>query len=452
MRKIHWIFVALALLASCSKGLDVPDVGGEGEMHKVSFTFSVAPSAEVETKGEAIGTGNDDLIERIDLFEYDKSTGELLNYKKWYESTGIDIDTLSYTTYGPFGTYRVIAVLVNFDDTSIDYYKTLDAVQIGDRQSGIVPTSLGLVKLHRPLMGGVQYSYFNKDQSKTITLYRYISKFEIEKVTADFDDPQLFNSNVKLKSISFTGVPNFIRPFAKSLKEVSADSYQNVYGLGVAWSSRLFFGGINSGSTTFNDVEENYWVDFKEGDYSPGDFGATGVLAQRFKYTKNDNICKAAGELNIDLTGDFREMVHHQFGATEGILASSADPTMSHEYNANIQLYTINYDRSSHSYLYADKWEYQDNSQKLVIEAEIDGETNFYIVFANGLIPNNVYKIHNIVIKGRGSEYSNTYLKKVGTKSSVATSPVSGLQEIECIELGGKWDESMDERPKEECL
>ena len=112
-------------------------------------------------------------------------------------------------------------------------------------------------------MGGVQYSYFNKDQSKTITLYRYISKFEIEKVTADFDDPQLFNSDVKLKSISFTGVPNFIRPFAKNLKEVSADSYQNVYGLGVAWSSGTFFGGINSGSTTFNDIEENYWVDEK---------------------------------------------------------------------------------------------------------------------------------------------------------------------------------------------
>lgn len=452
MRKTHWIFVALALLASCSKGLDVPDVGDDGEMHKVSFTFSVAPSAEVETKGDAIGTGNDDFIERIDLFEYDKSTGELLNYKKWYEPTGIDIDTLSYTTYGPLGLYRVYAVLVNFDDTSINYYKTLNAAQIGNRQSGIVPTSLGLIKLHRPVMGGVQYIRFEKDETRNITLYRYISKFEIEKVTADFDDPQLFNSDVKLRSISFTGVPNFIRPFAKDLKTVSADSYQNVYGLGVAWSSGTYFGGINSGSTTFNDVEENYWVDFKEGDYSPGDFGATGVLAQRFKYTKNDNICKAAGELNIDLTGDFREMVHHQFGATEGILASSTDPTMSHEYNTNIQLYTINYDRSSHSYLYAEKWEYQDNSQKLVIELEIDGETNFYIVRANGLIPNNIYKIHNIVIKGRGSEYSNTYLKKVGTKSSVATSPISGLQEIECIELGCEWDESMDERPKEDCL
>ena len=452
MRKIYWIFAALALLTSCSKGLDVPDAGGEGEMHKVSFTFSAEPSTEVETKGEAIGTGNDDFIERIDLFEYDKSTGELLNYKKWYETTGIDIDTLSYSTYGPLGTYRVFAVLVNFDDASIDYYKTLDAVQIGNKQSGIVPTSLGLIKLHRPVMGGVQYIRFEKDETINITLYRYITKFEIEKVTADFDDPQLFNSDVKLKSICFTGVPNFIRPFAKSLKDVSADSHQNVYGLGVAWSSGTYFGGINSGSTTFNDVEENHWIDFVNGDFSPGDFGATGVLAQRFRYIMNDNIRKSAGELNIDLTGDFREMVYHQFGEGEGILASSLDPTMSHEYNANIQLYTINYKRGSHSDLYAEEWEYQDNGQKLVIEVEIDGEANFYIVRANGLIPNNVYKIHNIVIKGRGSEYSNTYVNKVGTKSSVATSPISGLQEIECIELGGKWDESMDERSKEECL
>ena len=452
MRKIIWISVGLVLLASCTKELDVPDISDGSEMHKVSFTFSVEPSAEVVTKGEAIGTGNDDFIERIDLFEYNKSTGELLNYKKWYDASGLDIDTLSYTTYGPQNTYRVYAVLVNFDDTSIDYYKTLNAEQIGHKKSGIVPTSLGLIKLHRPVMGGVQYIRFEKNETKTITLYRYISKFEIEKVTADFDDPQLFNCDVKLKSISFTGVPNFIRPFAKNLKDVTADSHQNVYGLGVAWSSGTYFGGINSGSTTFNDVEESYWIDFKNDDYSPGDYGAQGVLAQRFRYIKNDNICKAAGELNIDLTGDFRGMVYHQFGDAEGILASSLDPTMSHEYNANIQLYTINYDRISHSYLYVDKWESQDNSQKLVIEVEIDGETNFYIVRANGLIPNNVYKIRNIVIKGRGSEYSNTYLKKVGIKSSVATSPISGLQEIECIELGCEWEESMDERSKEGCL
>lgn len=283
-------------------------------------------------------------------------------------------------------------------------------------------------------------------------MYRYITKFEIEKVSADFDDPQLFNSDVKLKSICFTGVPNFIRPFAKSLKEVSSDSPQNVYGVGVSWSSKYYFGGINSGQTTFNDIQGNSWIDFKEGDYSPGDYGAQGVLAQRFRYINNDNICKAAGELYIDLTGDFREMVYHQFGDAEGLLASLSNPEMSHVYNTGIQLYTINYDRNSYSYLYTDYWEYQDNTQKMVIEVEIDGETNFYIVRADELIPNNVYKIHNIVIKGRGSEYSNIYMKKVGTKSSVATSPISGLKEIECIELGCEWDESMNERSKEECL
>ena len=452
MRKIRWIFAALILMSSCSKGLDVPDIRGDGEMHKVSFTFSLEPSAVVETKGESIGTGNDDFVERIDIFEYDRSTGEQLNYKKWYEPTGIDIDTLSYTTYGVLNSYHVIAVLVNFDDASVDYYKTLNAEQIGDSGSGIVPTNIGLVKLHSPLMGGVQYVRFDKDQSKTIKLYRYITKFEIEKISADFDDPQLFNSDVKLKSICFTGVPNFIRPFAKSLKEVSSDSPQNVYGVGISWSSKYYFGGINSGQTTFNDIQGNSWIDFKEGDYSPGDYGAQGVLAQRFRYINNDNICKAAGELYIDLTGDFREMVYHQFGDAEGLLASSSNPEMSHVYNTGIQLYTINYDRNSYSYLYTDYWEYQDNTQKMVIEVEIDGETNFYIVRADGLIPNNIYKIHNIVIKGRGSEYSNIYMKKVGTKSSVATSPISGLQEIECIELGCEWDESMDERSKEECL
>lgn len=443
MRKAHWFLAAMIMVASCSKGLDVPNVDGKCEIHKVSFTFSVEPSAVVETKVESIGTGNDDFIERIDLFEYDGKTGNQLNYKKWYEPTGIDVDTLSYTTYGTDDSYHVFAVLANFDDASVDYFKTLNAEQIGDQRSGIVPTSLGLINLQRPLMGGAQYAGFIKDETKTITLYRYISKFEIEKVTADFNDPQLFNSDVKLKSISFTGVPNFIRPFARNLKSVSGDAPQNVYGSSISWSSSRYFGGINSGQTSFNEIDRNYRVDFEEGDYSPGDYGAQGALAQRFRYVNNDNIFKASGELNIDLTGDFREMVHHQFGADEGILASSLDPAMSHEYNTDIQLYTINNYRSSYSYLYATSWEYQDNTQKLVIEVEIDGETNFYIVRANGLIPNNVYKIHNIVIKGKGSEYSNIYLNRSGTKSSVATSPISGLKEIKCLELGGEWDESM---------
>ena len=50
----------------------------------------------------------------------------------------------------------------------------------------------GNFRLHKPIMTGTADADFKKDESVTVTLYRYLTRIEIEKITADFDDASLY--------------------------------------------------------------------------------------------------------------------------------------------------------------------------------------------------------------------------------------------------------------------
>lgn len=432
MRKIISLLAMALAVAACSKdNLDLAD----NNENKVSFTFKVEPAAVVETKAEAIGTGDDDKIERLDLFEYRKSTGELLAHKVWTDPDGINLATIEHTSYDIKNNSHSYLVLANFDEASINYFATLNGEQIGNRQSGILPLETGLFRSHKSLMGGVNGATFSKSETREITLRRYITRVDIEKITANFDDTNLMNCDVKLKTVAITGVTNVLRPLHYSMKEVSSDSHQAVYGTGVGWTSSPGFGGLTSGHIDFNDLSESSWVDFTT-TFNPGNYGATGVLANDFHYVLNNNRLLDPGVLNIDVTGDMLESTCQHIPSGEGVLASSSE-TVSHIYNLNKQFYTYNLDRNSYSYMYGD-WSSQDNTQKLVLEVEINGETNFYIISMMGLCPNTIYKVHNITLRGLGSIYSNKYVQRYTVKSTAPMIDEWGNVEIDNIDIGYK--------------
>lgn len=408
--------------------------GGSGMM-EVKFSFRVEPAAVVETKAETIGTGNDDKIERLDLFDYQYRTGELLEHKVWKDVNGIDLSSIEYVSYDELYNNHSFLVLANFDEPSIDYLASLKPSQFGNPKIGILPLGSGLSRPHVCLMGGSNYSDFSKDETKVITLHRYITRIDIEKITANFDDESLMNSEVKLKTVAITGVTNVLRPIHKSMLDIGSDSEQTVYGLGVSWTSSPGFGGLTKGHIDFNNLSGNSWVDF-DSTFNPETYGATGSLANDFHYVLNDNQLLDAGVLNIDVTGDMLESTCQFVPDGKGILASSSG-SVSHTYELNKQLYTYNLYRNSYSYLYGD-WGSQDNTQKLVLEVEINGETNFYIVSLMGLCPNTLYKIHNITLRGPGSPYSNKYVQRYAVKSSVPVIDEWGNVEINNIDLGYK--------------
>ena len=432
MRKIISILALALAVASCNK--DNLDIVGNKE-NKVSFTFKVEPAVVVETKAEAIGTGDDDKIERLDLFEYRKSTGELLAHKVWTDPNGIDISTIEYTSYDSKNNSHSFLVLANFDEASMNYFATLDGKEIGNCKIGILPLQTGLFRSHKSLMGGVNGATFSKSETREITLRRYITRIEIEKITANFDDLNLMNCDVKLKTVALTGVTNVLRPLHEVMTDVTSDSHQDVYGVGVGWTSSPGFGGLTSGHIDFNDLSENSWVDFTT-TFNIGAYGATGVLANDYHYVLNDNRLLDAGVLNIDVTGDMLESTCQYIPSGEGVLASSAG-AVPHTYNLNKQFYTYNLDRNSYSYLYGD-WSSQDNTQKLVLEVEINGETNFYIIRMMGLCPNTIYKVHNITLRGLGSIYSNKYVQRYTVKSTAPMIDEWGNVEIDNIDIGYK--------------
>jgi len=61
----------------------------------------------------------------------------------------------------------------------------------------------------------------------------------------------------------------------------------------------------------------------------------------------------------------------------------------------------------------------QDDTQKLVIEVDIDGIPYFYIISLYELNAGMIYKVGNINLRSIGSEYSNKYEQKYEVKGAV---------------------------------
>lgn len=428
--------LALLTLGACTKE-SLPQQG-DGLQHKLTFTFEMDESSIINTKAAG---AEDDFIDRLDVLEYNIS-GEITNHYVWEDPDGLDLDELQLDIYAEYNSRRYFLFMANFDPATVDYFMSLDATGLADRTKGLALLHLGNFRMHKWLMGGTQRGDFTKDEEKSVILYRYVTEFEIGSITADFDDESLMDADVEIKRIVITHTPSVLRPFPKKATEVFG-SVQHVYGLGYSYPSGWgghAFGGVTGGNLGCNDLLGNYWIDFDTSMLDLSQFGATGAMAEPIPYFYNGNWKADKGVLNVDAPGDMRTATEVVIPDGQGIVCSLTG-SVSHSISVNKQLYTYPMYRSSYNKLYADQWQYQDSTQKLVIETLINGVKSFYIIGIRELLPNTVYKIKNITLKGLGSDWSNIYVKKFNTKVVVTEIDPQGCIEIDNVDIGVNEDE-----------
>ena len=411
MKKTILILGALAVIAAVSCNKELPETGQDGGMHSVTLSLSVQNPVSVSTKAETFNASQqDDFIDRLDMLEYDR-TGTLTTHRTWTNASGLDLSTVSYTAYSTKGDSRYWLFLANFDEESIDYLSQLSGADIGSSAAkGMVPLSAGNFRLHKPLMGGTAVSGFAKDQTLPVTLFRYMTKFEIGTITADFTDSGYLESDVKLKKIAITHVPNFLRPLYRTVTSIYGGQ-QDVNAVGYSYPNGGKGSSIGNLSHYDTCVNRDVKTSNATGTFNLTDYGATGSLAADFTYAYNYNKGLDKGVLVTDAPGDMYTATVHEFGANEGILCKSDDEDWPHTYVINKVLYTIPWYRDQYGYLWGE-FNSQDDTQKMVFQVEIDGTDYFYIIPMRELEAGMIYRLGNITLKGLGSEYSNFYVRK----------------------------------------
>ena len=189
----------------------------------------------------------------------------------------------------------------------------------------------------------------------------------------------------------------------------------------------------------YYQANENHhgWVSLQE-NYNLSGWGATGALAADFPYIYNNNYQVAKGTINVDAPGYMATATSHFFTGEEGRICSSTNPSQSHVFNANKVFYIYPIGRNSYSSYMCTEFNGQDDTIKMVIVVEINGETYYYPYRVMYVQPNSIYKVHNITLKGIGSEYSNFYLKKYS--ASLSAIEINGWNELEVdnIDMGYK--------------
>lgn len=434
MKRYNYLLaiVAIALAVSaCVKDIDVSS-GNSEELFEVGFNLRVEPVAYTMTKAENINADEpDDFIDRIDMYEFDKA-GDMLRHEVWKDPGGLDLTTVNPKIYDSNGNKHTWVFVANLDEDSAEYLAGLNADEIGEMPTGIIPLEAGNFRLHKPVMCGCNYSNFTKNETKTVTLYRYLTRIEISSITADFDDESLFDKDVKINRIAIVNYPNALRLLDKSATKVNGN-YQDVLGTGYTKFIDPALGNLLKMNNDCNNWEMNSsYFDDDEGILDLTEFGGKGKLSYQYDYIINNNRLAPKGELIIDAAGDQLTASLHEFSENEGVLSSSSIAGLNHSLEVNKVFYTVPVARNSHSNLFGDI-KYQDDTQKLVIEVTIDDIPYFYIISLYELNAGMIYKIGNINLKSIGSEYSNKYEQKYEVKGAVTE--IADWSETELAEM-----------------
>ena len=436
MNRFFFLLTAAMMVASvtsCEQDVSVvPD--RPQEVCQVGFRFRVEPVTYTMTRAENIDAmETDDFIDRIDMYEYNKD-GDMIKHEYWYDSEGLDLSTVNPKSYDLSNNDHTWVFLANLNSDSAEYLAGLNADEIGNMPTGIIPLSAGNFRLHKPIMGGTAESDFRKDETISVVLYKYLTRIEISNIKADFDDLSLYDKEIKIKRIALTNYTNALKLLNCSAKDVGG-SFQNVLGVGYTKFSNPAFGNLYHMENSCNDWEmkDSRFEDGKNS-LDLAQYGGTGKLLEQYPYILNRNRKLQKGELLLDAEGDQHIASVHEFSDSEGVLCSSYDKTPGKIVSVNKVFYTIPVEWSYLSTLYT-KWEYQDDIQKLVIEVEFDGSPYYYIISLCELNAGMIYKVGCINLKGMGSEYSNFYEQKPQPVYGDVGATMSGIREWSETEL-----------------
>ena len=406
------------------------------EQVSARIAFSVASPLSAETKSFPSGT-DDDAIDRIDIFSFDE-TGWTAGHHtiKAEDGSVLDLKTISFTDNAGKGCVKTYLIMANLSEDTADYIRYLDDIDINRYPEGIVPWSAncrpGLLIMARTLP-----IEFTNDTELNIRLYRYMSRFEIGTITADFNDQEYFKKDIQIRDIVFVNSWDFIRITQRHVTEYDNDP-RDIFGAYASLPASHTFGGISKGFSNPNTIDIDVHSHY-DGEYCPGDWGADGVLTQKFKYLYNNNFKLEAHELNLECPESLKQVSQHSFGSGEARLCPSsvAKPGQA---SVNMVFYSLP-TYFAVSTTQPCSWEGQDRTHKLVISVSIDGELFFYPIRLDFLHPNMIYRIRNISLRGEPSLYSNFYEWSLTTHTeSILAKDILGHGGIDNSKATGKTD------------
>ncbi len=166
-----------------------------------------------ETKGLATDIV-DDEVDVIDIFSWDDNNA-IVGHSTIgeYGGTALDLSNITFTDRGfPSNKKRYYLIMANLDPDSSDYIATLNGSEVNGYPKGYIPWSAGNCRPSRPLMGATAAVDFStSSRSASVSLMRYMSKFEIGSVDAQFwGTPDQFR-NIYLSNIVFSNSWDIVR-------------------------------------------------------------------------------------------------------------------------------------------------------------------------------------------------------------------------------------------------
>ena len=404
---------AMAIL-SCSKqeGPAAPEIQqineNDGQLVTATFKFN---SYAGETKAVSISEDPDDTIDKLDLYWFD-SSGNILGH---YHVTQDELDANEIHMQFKAGTKHYYVFLANIDSESAERLALYCGNDWNTPVKTHIPLSAGNYSTHRLALCGSAYVNYDKDNTYTVNMYRYMYKIDVKDVTVDFDDESWMSKDIFVKSISLTNTGNmfcFLHswPFWSTLdSDIGTEDF-------------FFPKNSKYSIPSFGGITDYVCSSFAHCSYPSSTNtlnNATGKLAGSFPYYLNNNYQKNEGVLNITATGDLKEATYHEYSGENGRVCSSTS-TVSHTLNVNRTFYGLpvgNYNVADGDIVCA--YNKQDGSTKLVIELSVDGQTYFYPIQVFAPQPNTHYVIDKITLKSPGSEYSNFYMIKYKADFSV---------------------------------
>ena len=417
-----WMFLpVLVALAGCKpEPLPVSFEVESGGQEVTTFDFGVMSYEGPSTKAYAADV-EDGLVDRIDIFMYDGS-GNIYGHKVIGEYGGgaLDLTSVTFRDSDGNGVVRSYLFIANLDPDSAQYIGYLDRVDMNRYPETFIPWSAGNARVNYPLMAATAKVTFGSTTSVSISLMRYMSKFEIGTVTAQFWGTPDQYRNVYLQNIVFANAWDIVR-VCQSKPQNFTGQPTDIFGPR-GWSSGAF------GNPEKNYYMANYFLSQDEwsaygmtyadmhGTYNQGTWGGKGKLNQDYNYLYNDNWKHPNQSINLNAPASLVAL-SQQTWDTNAYLPQNAGK-LCDEYDGSLGPFTVN--RAFYTLptkfnawftepTYGD--ESQNNELRLVLAVKINGTLYFYSKMITGLNPNMCYKINNITLAGEPSEYPNTWIR-----------------------------------------
>jgi hypothetical protein len=417
-----WMFLpVLVALAGCEpEPLPVSFGVESGGQEVTTFDFGVMSYEGPSTKAYAADV-EDGLVDRIDIFMYDGS-GNIYGHKVIGEYGGgaLDLNNVTFRDSDGNGVVRSYLFIANLDQDSAQYIGYLDRVDMNRYPETFIPWSAGNARVNYPLMAATAKVTFGSTTSVSISLMRYMSKFEIGTVTAQFWGTPDQYRNVYLQNIVFANAWDIVR-VCQSKPQNFTGQPTDIFGPR-GWSSGAF------GNPEKNYYMANYFLSQDEwsaygmtyadmhGTYNQGTWGGKGKLNQDYNYLYNDNWKHPKNSINLTAPASLVAL-SQQTWDTNAYLPQNAGK-LCDEYDGSLGPFSVN--RAFYTLptkfnawfaepTYGD--ESQNNELRLVLAVKINGTLYFYSKMITGLNPNMCYKINNITLAGEPSEYPNTWVR-----------------------------------------